>query len=145
MILVTSSSLSASLVAAFSEELFPSLNLFTQSSRRALWKNCSRGNLDFAQTCISGGGQWCSSMCKEWWSAPGSRELSQFSIVTQIFKTTLMQLKAYRHHNFGLSNTVCRGRWRRWILEEKYSRSWSRWKRSLSVHSIVMKRIINLI
>ena len=36
IILVTSSSLSASFVAAFSAELLPILNLFTHSSRRAL-------------------------------------------------------------------------------------------------------------
>ena len=38
IILVTSSSLSASFVAAFSAELLPILNLFTHSSRRALWE-----------------------------------------------------------------------------------------------------------
>ena len=39
MILVTSSSLSASFVAAFNAELLPSRNLFVHSSRRALWRN----------------------------------------------------------------------------------------------------------
>ena len=53
-------------------------------------------------------------MCREWWSGP---EIAINSINESILGNTLMQLKAYRHHNFGLSNTLWRGRWRRWVLQ----------------------------
>ena len=43
--------------------------------------------------------------------------LMQLRHIMSILGNTLMQLKAYRHHNFGLSNTLWRGRWRRWVLQ----------------------------
>ena len=70
------------------------------------------------KTCNSFGERWCFSMCTEWWSGP---EVVINSIRESILGNTLMQLKAYRHHNFGRSNTLCRGRWRRWVLQTNVS------------------------